>query len=133
MTNTFTFTTSDPDTAAKLHAIMAGTASSAPKSAPAAAPAPVAAPAPSAPAPVATPAPVAAPTPVAAPAPQAPHGSPAPGWTMAHVQSALTGLAAKKGPAAVQDILTQFGAASVSGLDPARWHEVYQAATTAAG
>lgn len=145
MPNTYSFTTDDPALASKLAALMSG-GPSAPAAAPPAA-APVAAPAPVAPpAPVAAPAapaappappvavPVAPPAPVAAPAPvaQQQHGAPPPGWTIQHVQSALQALGtnpAKGGPAAVKAILEQFGAKKIAEVDPARWPDLYAAAT----
>jgi hypothetical protein len=141
MPNTYTFTTDDAALASKLAALMSGQPS-APAAAPPAAPAPVAAP-PAPPAPVAAPAappappvaaPVAPPAPVAAPAPvaQQQHGTPPPGWTIQHVQSALQALGtnpAKGGPSAVKAILEQFGAKKIAEVDPARWPDLYAAAT----
>ena len=143
MPNTFTFSTEDAALAAKIAALMSG-GPSAPAVAPPApapvaaapAPAPVVAP----PAPVAAPpappvaAPVAPPAPVAAPAPaaQRQHGAPPPGWTIQHVQSALQALGtnpAKGGPAAVKAILEQLGAKKIAEVDPARWPDLYAAAT----
>jgi hypothetical protein len=51
-----------------------------------------------------------------------------------HVKSALQSLggnAAKGGPAAVKALLAQFGAAKIGDVDPARWPELYAAATAA--
>jgi hypothetical protein len=48
------------------------------------------------------------------------------------VQSALQALGtnpAKGGPAAVKVVLEQFGAKKVAEVDPARWPELYAAAT----
>ena len=137
MPNIYTFSTEDTALAAKIAALMSGgpsvpaVAPPAPAAAPAPAPvaAPVAAPpAPPVAAPVAPPAPVAAPAPVA----QQQHGAPPPGWTIQHVQSALQALGtnpAKGGPAAVKAILEQFGAKKIAEVDPARWPELYAAAT----
>jgi hypothetical protein len=140
MPNTFTFSTEDAALAAKIAALMSGgpsvpaVAPPAPAAAPA--PAPVAAPVAAPPAPPAPPvaAPVAPPAPVAAPAPvaQKQHGEPPQGWTIQHVQSALQALGtnpAKGGPAAVKAILEQFGAKKIAEVDPARWPELYAAAT----
>jgi hypothetical protein len=71
---------------------------------------------------------------VAAPAPvaQQQHGAPPQGWTIQHVQSALQALGTnpgKGGPAAVKAILEQFGAKKIAEVDPARWPELYAAAT----
>ena len=144
MPNTFTFSTEDAALAAKIAALMSG-GPSAPAVAPpapapvAAAPAPAPVVAPPAPAPVAAPpappaaAPVAPPAPAAAPAPaaQQQHGAPPPGWTIQHVQSAMQALGTNpaKGPAAVKAILEQFGVKKVTEVDPARWPELYAAAT----
>lgn len=139
MPNTFTFSTEDAALAAKIAALLSGGPSvpavAPPAPAAASLPAPVAAPpapapvaAPPAPAPVAPPAPVAAPAPVA----QQQHGAPPQGWTIQHVQSALQALGtnpAKGGPAAVKAILEQFGAKKIAEVDPARWPELYAAAT----
>ena len=136
MPNTFTFSTEDAALAAKIAALMSGGPSAPAAAPPAPASAPVAAP----PAPVAAPpvppvaAPVAPPAPVAAPAPaaQQQHGAPPPGWTIQHVQSALQALGtnpAKGGPAAVKAVLEQFGAKKIAEVDPARWPELYAAAT----
>jgi hypothetical protein len=38
------------------------------------------------------------------------------------------GKSGKGGPKAVKEILAQFGAADVSSINPARWHEVHAAA-----
>ena len=142
MPNTFTFSTEDAALAAKIAALMSGGPSvpAVAPPAPAAVPAPAPVAAPPAPAPVAAPpaphvaAPVAPPAPVAAPAPvaQQQHGAPPQGWTIQHVQSALQALGtnpAKGGPAAVKAILEQFGAKKIAEVDPARWPELYAAAT----
>jgi hypothetical protein len=112
MPNTYSFTTDDAALASKIAALMSGG-----PSVPAAAPPP-----PPPPPPVAAPAPVA----------QQQHGAPPPGWTIQHVQSTLQALGtnpAKGGPAAVKAILEQFGAKKIAEVDPARWPELYAAAT----
>ncbi len=149
MPNTYTFTTDDPSLYQKILLLALGgqaPAMSAPAmqaalpgqgpAAPPAAPmqAPLAAP-PAAPvAPVQqAPLPQAPPPPVQQPQqPAEPHGPAPEGWTVQHVMSALQALGAnpaKGGPAKVKEILTRFGAAKVGDLNPARWPEVYQAAT----
>lgn len=131
--NQFTFTTSNPTLAASIMALMNGNApvqASAPVTAAPAAPVvPPAAPAAPA-APATPPAAPAAPTaPVAA---AQPHGQAPEGWTIQHITGALAALgqnAAKGGPAAVAQILSDYGAKQVSQLDPAKWPEIYARAT----
>jgi len=134
MPNTFTITTDDADLHAKLLAVVNGGA--APAAAMTAASPALAAPTTTAPAPMAAPAaPVPPAAPAAAPAPAAPavaHGPAPAGWTQEHIVSALGALganAAKGGPAAVQKLLQEYGATSVSGLNPAQWPEIYAKAT----
>jgi hypothetical protein len=81
--------------------------------------------------PAGPPAPPAAPAAPAAPPPPpantAPKGQPKPGWTIDHVKHALNTLAQRPGAgaAAVQAILTKYGAATVADIDPAQWDVIY--------
>ena len=147
----WTFETSDLALAQKLHGLVVhhvGTAPGAMASDPVTAPVvetpsqvfppnpalvapPAAPPMPVAP-PVAPPiTPPAAPAaPVAAPPAAPAHGQAPPGWIIDHVKGAAEAFTkdpSKGGPAAMKAILDQFGAKRITGVDPARWPDLYNA------